>query len=138
MQYLFPSSTLDFDLILVIGGREYEPTPVELVSLDPDNHPVPSCLENLNNFTIPGLWASAGAVDLEGIPFICSGGQNKWPEDPEYYDECYKYVPGTDSWEEQGTMPYKVPSINDVSYMILDPLFPGPVSSKFKQPPILW
>ena len=117
MQYLFLSlsSTLDFDLILVIGGREYEPTPVELVSLDPDNHPVPSCLENLNNFTVPGLWASAGAVDQEGIPFICGGGQNRgFEEDPEYFDECYKYVPEADSWEVQGTMPYKAGFMSDV------------------------
>ena len=34
---------------------------VELVSLDPDNNPVPPCLTNLNNFPI-GIDGAAGSV----------------------------------------------------------------------------
>ena len=55
------------------------------------------------------------AVDQEGIPFICGGGQNRgFEENPEYFDECYKYVPEADSWEVQGTMPYKAGFMSDV------------------------
>ena len=35
---------------------------VELVSLDPDNNPVPPCLANLNNFPVK-LDGAAGSVD---------------------------------------------------------------------------
>ena len=35
---------------------------VELVSLDPDNDPVPPCLMNLNDFPVPFIGA-AGSVD---------------------------------------------------------------------------
>lgn len=68
-------------LLMVIGGsREssYSPTQepgvstttslpggyinaVELVSLDPDNNPVPPCLTNLNDFPI-GIDGAAGSV----------------------------------------------------------------------------
>ena len=105
----------DFDLILVIGGLEFNPTPVELVSLDPDNHPVPSCLGNLTDFPIFGLRCSAGAVDEEGNPFIC-GGQTRYNNDSptEFYEQCYKYYPKTDSWEEVGSMSYSYCGVSDI------------------------
>ena len=50
---------------MVIGGYGYsEPilSDVELVSLDPDNNPVPPCLANLNDFPFEIAYA-AGSVD---------------------------------------------------------------------------
>ena len=52
---------------MVIGGyrgrgRNPEYDDVELVSLDPDNNPVPPCLANLNNFPVE-LYGAAGSVD---------------------------------------------------------------------------
>ena len=45
---------------MVVGG--YDLSDVELVSLDPDNNPVPPCLANLNNFPVEISYA-AGSVD---------------------------------------------------------------------------
>ena len=51
---------------MVIGGYNYdlggELSNVELVSLDPDNNPVPPCLANLNDFLF-GIQYAAGSVD---------------------------------------------------------------------------
>ena len=51
---------------MVIGGYNYdlggELSDVELVSLDPDNNPVPPCLANLNDFLF-GVQYAAGSVD---------------------------------------------------------------------------
>ena len=76
---------------------------MELVSLDPENHPVPYCLNNLTDLPIFDLEGSAGGVDENLMPFICGGYRDK----PfEYLRQCYKYDPKTDSWQEQGSMPY--------------------------------
>ena len=54
-------------LYMVIGGEEVIAgeyiisNAVELVSLDPDNNPVPPCLADLNNFPI-GIEAAAGFI----------------------------------------------------------------------------
>ena len=51
---------------MVVGGYNYDLgeilTDVELVSLDPDNNPVPPCLANLNDFPVK-LESAAGSVD---------------------------------------------------------------------------
>jgi len=90
-------------LYMVVGGYNDDfggyLSDVELVSLDPDNNPVPPCLTNLNDFPL-GFAYAAGSVDEDGLPFIC-GGYNY----PDYFDTCYGYMPTSDSWEEIGTMP---------------------------------
>ena len=83
---------------------------MELVSLDPDNFPVPSCLKNLQEIPV-GLYAAAGAVDETGNPFICGGVFLDSSIVPR--DECYKYDPWRDSWEQHGTMPYAAGYIAD-------------------------
>ena len=84
---------------------------MELVSLDPDNFPVPSCLKNLQEIPVE-LYAAAGAVDEAGNPFICGGifytTSGRIPQ-----DKCYKYDPQRDSWEQHGTMPYTAGFIAD-------------------------
>ena len=51
---------------MVVGGYNYDLggslSDVELVSLDPDNNPVPPCLANLNDFPVE-FYAAAGSVD---------------------------------------------------------------------------
>ena len=51
---------------MVIGGYNSDfggyLSDVELVSLDPDNNPVPPCLANLNDFPVEIAYA-AGSVD---------------------------------------------------------------------------
>ena len=50
---------------MVIGGFNSDLgflSDVELVSLDPDNNPVPPCLANLNDFPVEIAYA-AGSVD---------------------------------------------------------------------------
>ena len=99
---------VDFDLLLVIGGISSGSTnlvEVELVTLDPENNPVPPCLGNLRELPV-GRYAAAGAVDEEGNPFICGGNFFDGSEIV-YNDECYKYDTQRDSWEQHGTMPYK-------------------------------
>ena len=76
---------------------------VELVSLDPDNYPVPPCLYNLTELPIASH-GMAGAVDEDGNPFVCGG--RSYPSEASF-DQCYKYDPQTDSWDQHGTMPYK-------------------------------
>ena len=53
-------------LYMVIGGYNFELgghlADVELVSLDPDNNPVPPCLANLNDFPAE-ISNAAGSVD---------------------------------------------------------------------------
>ena len=107
---LFPT---DFDFLLVIGGYDgtTQLAEAELVTLDPDNNPVPPCLDSLQDFPV-GLYAAAGAVDEAGNPFIC-GGIFLNPSGREQYDQCYKYDPQRDSWEQHGTMPYKKGFIAD-------------------------
>ena len=82
-----------------------------MVTLDPDNYPVPPCLENLQALPVE-LYAAAGAVDEAGNPFICGGifytTSGRIPQ-----DKCYKYDPQRDSWEQHGTMPYKAGFIAD-------------------------
>ena len=98
----------DFDVLLVVGGSDdtgATVAEVELVSLDPDNHPVPPCLTSLKELPVAS-YAMAGAVDEDGNPFIC-GGYSYTSRDTYYSDKCYKYDPQTDSWEQHGTMPYK-------------------------------
>ena len=55
---------------MVIGGYKYglggELSDVELVSLDPDNNPVPPCLANLNDFLF-GIQYAAGSVDKGNV-----------------------------------------------------------------------
>ena len=104
---LFPT---DFDFLLVIGG--YDGTTlaeVELVTSDPDNYPVPPCLDSLQDFPVE-LYGASGAVDQAGNPFLCGG--TTFPSTT-YYDQCYKYDPQRDSWEQHGTMPYKAGFIAD-------------------------
>ena len=49
-------------LYMVIGGYNDGPlTDVELVSLDPDNNPVPPCLKDLNNFPVE-IRGAAGSI----------------------------------------------------------------------------
>lgn len=94
----------DFDLLLVIGG--YNGTnlaEVELVSLDPDNYPVPPCLDNLKELPV-ARYAAAGALDEYGNPFLCGGVT--FQSYQIIYNECFKYDPQRDSWEQHGTMPY--------------------------------
>ena len=83
---------------------------VEVVSLDPINNPVPPCLNNLKELPV-ALDAMAGATDEDGNPFICGG--RSYPS-TEYYDQCYKYDPQADSWEQHGTMPYKGAFMADI------------------------
>ena len=48
---------------MVVGGyRIRELSDVEIVSLDPNNNPVPPCLTNLNDFPVE-LDGAAGSVD---------------------------------------------------------------------------
>ena len=51
---------------MVVGGYNDDfggyLSDVELVSLDPDNNPVPPCLTNLNDFPL-GFAYAAGSVD---------------------------------------------------------------------------
>ena len=51
---------------MVVGGINYDLegslSDVELVSLDPDNNPVPPCLANLNDFPVE-FYSAAGSVD---------------------------------------------------------------------------
>ena len=54
--YLLFSETL----YMVVGG--YNLNDVELVSLDPDDNPVPPCLVNLNDFPVD-IYYAAGSVD---------------------------------------------------------------------------
>ena len=53
-------------LYMVIGGYNFDLggtlSDVELVSLDPDNNPVPPCLANLNDFQVK-INGAAGSVD---------------------------------------------------------------------------
>ena len=54
-------------LYMVVGGVNSNfvgdfLSDVELVSLDPENNPVPPCLANLNNFPVE-LYGAAGSVD---------------------------------------------------------------------------
>ena len=52
-------------LYMVIGGYNFDfgdLTDVELVSLDPDNNPVPPCLINLKKFPVP-IQGAAGSID---------------------------------------------------------------------------
>ena len=86
-----------------MGGNGACLAEVELVSLDPDNYPVPPCLNNLKDLPIESA-GMAGAVDDVGNPFIC-GGYSTSPS--EYLDKCFKYDPQADSWEQHGTMPFK-------------------------------
>ena len=101
---MFSFCSPDFDLLLVVGGIDLNGetlAEVELVSLDPDNHPVPPCLTSLQELPAASH-AVAGAVDEDGNPFICGG---KFEDG--YSDMCYKYDPQTNSWELSGTMPYE-------------------------------
>ena len=75
-----------------------------MVTLDPDNYPVPPCLENLQALPVE-LYAAAGAVDEAGNPFIC-GGIIYTTSGRISQDKCYKYDAQRDSWEQHGTMPY--------------------------------
>ena len=107
-------SSADYDLLLVVGG--YNGTnlaEVELATLDPFNKPVPPCLGDLNDFPI-GIYASAGAVDEVGNPFIC-GGVHLWDSRRlEVFNRCYKYDPQSDSWEQPGgSMPFPAGFIAD-------------------------
>ena len=58
------SSSFSDILYMVVGGYDSSGSlaDVELVSLDPDNNPVPPCLTNLNNFPVE-LEGAAGSVD---------------------------------------------------------------------------
>ena len=54
-------------LYMVVGGVNSNfvgdfLSDVELVSLDPENNPVPPCLANLNTFPVE-LYGAAGSVD---------------------------------------------------------------------------
>ena len=83
---------------------------VELVSLDPDNHPVPPCLTSLKELPVAS-YAMAGAVDEDGNPFVCGG--RSYPSEASF-DQCYKYDPQADSWDQHGTMPYKGAFLADI------------------------
>ena len=107
IEFILKTFHTDFDLLLVVGGFQYPDslTDVELVTLDPDNFPVPPCLTNLKELPFASF-GMAGAVDEDGNPFICGGARYDQPED-EIYDQCYRYDLQADSWEQHGTMPYK-------------------------------
>ena len=91
----------DYELLLLIGGYTVSAIDdVELVSLDPDNNPVPSCLDNLKYIPV-SIYAAAGSLDEDGLPFFCGGAFDDYSAS----DLCYKYYPQIDSWAEHGKMP---------------------------------
>ncbi len=49
---------------MVVGGVADggELDDVELISLDPVNHPVPDCLKQLGNFPTPIIWGGGAAL----------------------------------------------------------------------------
>ncbi len=90
---------------MVVGGgteNRDEADTVELISLDPADHPVPSCLRNLSAFPVP-LTAAAGGSFLTpagasdegnpGEPVVCGGYGTG-----ERLLSCYKYKPSVDRW----------------------------------------
>ena len=89
-------------LLMIVGGFDIEGpangNKVNLVSLDPD-FPVPECLLNLNDF--PKFLLDACSATLTGnLPHVCTGLDGY--EGP--IDKCYRYVSGSDTWLEWGTL----------------------------------
>ncbi len=74
------------------GGMGQKFDTVELLSLDPENHPVPDCLKSLRSFP-EAISSAAGAALVDGAPVVCGGYIGSSPS-----EKCFTYNLAADSW----------------------------------------
>ncbi len=84
---------------MVVGGATTNET--ELISLEPESHPVPSCLRNLQPYPYMVRNAVGGAVAGGMVPLVCTG----YVPNGGLLGDCLQYNAHTDLWLRSGSLP---------------------------------
>ncbi len=92
--------------VLVVGGHSQTAAytkNVDLISLDPDHHPVPKCLRIRRQYPDRVRAAIGASVFGKGRDPIVCGGVVSWDYRT---DQCYLYSPEKNAWSRGNRMLY--------------------------------